>query len=91
MSLDEFHHNFRSDLQAIIAERVADGEGRFPSEELVFAELVMEHVAETGICDAPTVCHWNGKVGNARLRITGYALSSDETSRPVCDPLLWDR
>ena len=80
MSLDEFHHNFRSDLQAIIAERVADGEGRFPSEELVFAELVMEHVAETGICDAPTVCHWNGKVGNARLRITGYALSSDETA-----------
>ena len=80
MSLDEFHHNFRSDVQAIIAERVADGEGRFPSEELVFAELVMEHVAETGICDAPTVCHWNGKVGNARLRITGYALSSDETA-----------
>jgi hypothetical protein len=80
MSLEEFHHNFRSDMQTIIAERVADGEGAFPSEELVFAELVMEHVAETGICDAPTVCHWNGKVGNAKLRITGYALSSDETA-----------
>lgn len=80
MSLDEFHHNFRSDLQTIIAERVADGDGPFPSEELVFAEMVMEHVAESGICDAPTVCHWNGKVGNARLRITGYTLSSDETA-----------
>src|SRR6056297_318062 len=80
MSLEEFHRNFRSDLQAIITERVNAGEGPFPSEELVFAEMVMEHVAEAGICDSPTVCHWNGKVGNARLRITGYALSSDETA-----------
>ncbi len=80
MSLEEFHRNFRSDLQTIISDRVADGEGPFPSEELVFAERVMEHVAETEICDAPTVCHWNGLIGNAKLRITGYALSSDETA-----------
>lgn len=80
MSLEEFHRNFRSDLQTIIAERVEAGEGPFPSDELVFAEMVMEHVAETGICEAPTVCHWSGKVGNAKLRITGYALSSDETA-----------
>jgi len=46
MSLEEFHRNFRSDLQATIAERVEAGEGPFPSEELVFAEMVMEHVAE---------------------------------------------
>ena len=80
MSLEEFHHNFRSDMQTIIAERVGAGEGPFPSEELVFAEMVMEHVAESGICDAPKVCHWNGKIGNAKIRITGYALSSDETA-----------
>lgn len=80
MSLEEFHRNFRSDLQTIIAERVEAGEGPFPSDELVFSEMVMEHVAETGICEAPTVCHWSGKVGSAKLRITGYALSSDETA-----------
>ncbi|KFI29210.1 AIPR protein [Haematobacter massiliensis] len=80
MSLEEFHRNFRSDLQATIAERIEAGEGPFPSEELVFAEKVMEHVAETGICEEPIVCHWNGKVGNAKLRITGYALSADETA-----------
>ncbi len=77
MSIEAFHHNFRSDLQTIIAEREEAGESPFPSEELVFAEMVMEHVAETGICEPPTVCHWTGKVGNARLRITGYAVSSD--------------
>lgn len=80
MSLEEFHRNFRSDLQATISERVEAGEGPFPSEELVFAEKVMEHVAETGICEEPVVCHWNGKVGNAKLRITGYAVSADETA-----------
>lgn len=80
MSLEEFHRNFRSDLQTIIAERVEAGEGPFPSEELVFAEMVMDHVAETNICETPTVCHWNGQVGNAKLRITGYALSSDEAA-----------
>ncbi|MBE1237989.1 AIPR family protein [Phaeovibrio sulfidiphilus] len=80
MTLEEFHHNFRSDLQTIITERIEAGEGPFPSDELVFAELVMEHLAETGICDAPTVCHWSGKVGKANLRITGYALSSDEAA-----------
>ncbi|KZS49634.1 AIPR family protein [Rhizobium anhuiense] len=80
MSLEEFHRNFRSDLQTIIAERVEAGEGPFPSEELVFAEMVMDHVAETGICETPTVCHWSGMIGNAKLRITGYALSSDETA-----------
>jgi hypothetical protein len=46
----------------------------------VFAEKVMEHVADNGICEEPVVCHWNGKVGNAKLRITGYAISADETA-----------
>lgn len=80
MGFEDFHRNFRSDLQTILAERVEAGEGPFPSEELVFAEMVMEHVAEAGICETPSICHWNGKVGNAKLRITGYALSSDETA-----------
>lgn len=80
MSLEEFHRDFRSDLYTTIAERVEEGEGPFPSEELVFAEKIMEHLTETGICEESVVCHWNGKVGNAKLRITGYALSADETA-----------
>lgn len=80
MSLDEFHRNFRSDVQTIISERVEAGEGAFPSEELVFAEMVMEHITEAGICESPVICHWNGTVGLSKLRITGYALSADETA-----------
>lgn len=86
MTLEEFHRNFRSDLQATIAERVGGGgangggDDPFPAEELVFAEQVMEHLSVAGICDDPTVCYWTGRIGNARLRITGYALSADETA-----------
>lgn len=80
MSLEDFHRDYRSDILATVADRVASDEGPFPSEELVFAETVMEHISQANISDGPTVCHWNGTVGNAKLRITGYALSSDETA-----------
>ncbi|MFN4140508.1 AIPR family protein [Aestuariivirga sp.] len=80
MNLEEFHRNFRSDVQQTVADRVRADDGPFPSEELVFSETVMEHVAETVSCETPVVCHWNGTIGNAKLRITGYALSSDETA-----------
>ncbi|PYF10385.1 AIPR protein [Rhodobacter viridis] len=79
MSLEDFHQNFRALVQSTIAERVQAGDGPFPQEELVFAELVMERVADAGICEPPTVCHWSGKIGQSKLRITGFALSSDET------------
>lgn len=78
MSLEEFHHSFRALVHGTIAERVQANEGPFPSEELVFAELVMEHVANAGICEPATICHWSGTV-QGKIRITGYALSSDET------------
>jgi AIPR protein len=80
MSLEDFHRNFRADLHSTISDRVDAGEGPFPSGELVFAEMAMKHLAETNICEEPVVCHWNGSIGNAKLRITGYALASDATA-----------
>jgi hypothetical protein len=79
MSIEEFHRGIRSEIQTIVAERILSDEGNFPSEELIYAELAMEQVANANICDSPTICHWTGTIGNARLRITGYALSTDET------------
>lgn len=79
MSLEEFHRGFRALVQSTIAERVQTDDGVFPAPELVFAELVMEHIANAGICEPATICHWSGSIGAGRLRITGYALSSDET------------
>lgn len=79
MTIQDFHRGIRSEIQAIVAERILSDEGSFPSEELIYAELAMEQVANANICESPTICHWTGTIGNARLRITGYALSNDET------------
>lgn len=79
MSIEEFHRSLRAELQAVVAERLSSDEGGFPSEELIYAELAMDQIANANICESPTVCHWTGTIGNARLRITGYAQSADET------------
>lgn len=79
MDIEEFHRRFRAIVHGEVSDRLASGEGDFPSEELILAEKVMDHVHASGLCDSPTVCHWTGKVGSANLRITGHALSVDET------------
>ncbi|MEW6513566.1 MAG: AIPR family protein [Pseudomonadota bacterium] len=37
----------------------------------------MEHMAEIGMTFEPVVCHFQGRVGNANLRLSGYAMSDD--------------
>ena len=80
VSLEGFHRYFRSNLQTVIKDRIDAGESPFPSEELVFAEMVMNHAEEAGLCDTPMVCYWKGRVGNAPLRIAGYAAGADGSS-----------
>ncbi|MGX9854561.1 AIPR family protein [Limimaricola variabilis] len=67
----------------MVAEQVArqlnEPDVEFPSEELIFADLVMQHLQSAGLCDNYDVCHWTGKVGQAKLRISGHALSTDDT------------
>ena len=46
-------------------------------EELVFAGIVMEHMSEIGMTFEPVECHFEGKVGNANLRLSGYSVSDD--------------
>jgi len=69
------------DLQDFLREtqaevRVQMGEGS-PFAELVFSEIVMQHMAEIGMTFEPVVCHFQGKVGNANLRLSGYAISDE--------------
>lgn len=50
-------------------------------DELVFAGIVMEHMSEIGMTFEPVESHYEGTVGNAILRLSGYAMSDD------CDQL----
>lgn len=66
---------FLTQTQLDVREQVSDG---MPFAELAFSEIVMQHMAEAGMTSAePAVCHFNGKVANANLRLSGYALSDD--------------
>ncbi|XLZ69057.1 AIPR family protein [Massilia sp. SR12] len=72
MSIDlaEFLRETQADVRAQMSEGA-------PYAELVFSEVVMHHMAEVGMTFEPVVCHFPGKVGNAILRLSGYAMSED--------------
>lgn len=70
MTLDDFLEETRGE----IAAQMSDGS---PFAELVFCEVVMQHLVEAGMTFEPVVCHFQGKVGNANLRLSGYAISDD--------------
>lgn len=77
MNLDEFLRNTHDRVRGEVAERLQDAALPYPNDELIFSEVVMQHMADVGMADDPVVCHYSGKVGHANLRLAGYALSED--------------
>lgn len=55
------------------------GETDVPYPELVFAEVVMQHMADVGMTFEPVVCHYlhTGKGNVGTLRLSGYAISEE--------------
>ena len=77
MELAEFLLQTRADVKEEIADRMsAPGQG-YPYEETVFTEIVMSHMANIGMAFEPEPCHYERTIGNARLRLGGYAVSED--------------
>ncbi len=70
MTLEEFF----AETRAEVAAQMSDGS---PFAELEFCEVVMQHLVEAGMTFEPVVCHFDRKVGNANLRLSGYAMSED--------------
>lgn len=78
MKLEEFLRQTQAEVRAEIGERLGAPEENYPYPELVFAEKVMQHMSETGMTfDDPSVCHYSARIGNASLRLSGYAISED--------------
>lgn len=70
MTLDEF----LLDMRVEIATQMSDGSS---FTELIFCEIVMQHLMDAGMTFEPVVCHYQGKIGNANLKLSGYAISED--------------
>jgi hypothetical protein len=65
---------FLRETQAAVRSQMRDGA---LYEELVFCGIVMDHLSEIGMTFDPVECHFEGKVGQANLRLSGYSLSEE--------------
>ena len=77
MELDGFLRHTQTDVRANVDDRLGEG-GDYPYPESVFAEVVMEHMSEIGMTFEPAACHYTARVGNATLRLSGYAVSDEQ-------------
>lgn len=77
MELDDFLRETQEEVRGQIADRM-DLQGQTsPYPELVFTELVTQHMSEIGMTFDPVVCHYSAIISNARLKLSGYAISED--------------
>ncbi len=77
MTLEEFLLQTHAEVRTEIGNRLGTLQNEYPYAELIFAEIVMQHLPYIGMTFEPQICHFNGKLGNAQLHLTGYALSDD--------------
>jgi len=77
MELVDFLSQTQAEVRAETGERLGASGEAYPYPESVFAEIVMQHMSEIGMTFEPEVCHYSAKVGNANLRLSGFAVSDD--------------
>ncbi|HOX49917.1 MAG TPA: AIPR family protein [Fibrobacteria bacterium] len=77
MELVEFLAQTKSDVRNRIDQRTLEGADPFPFEEEVFTGIAMDHMCEHGLCHDPQQLHFERKIGNANLKLSGYAFSED--------------
>lgn len=77
MELGEFLLQVQGEVHSEIAERLAADTKEYPYPESVFTEIVMRHMSEIGMTFDPVVCHYSVSIGNARLHLSGYAISEE--------------
>ena len=77
MELEDFLRQTQAEVQAEIGERLGSSGEAYPYLESIFAEVVMQHMSEIGMTFEPEVCHYSAKVGNANLRLSGFAVSDE--------------
>lgn len=77
MELEEFLLQTRAEVKEEIADRLSVPGGDYPYEEKIFTEVVMQHMSDIGMTFEPEACHYERTIGNAKLRLGGYAVSED--------------
>lgn len=77
MDLQEFLLQTQAEIKAEINERFSMPGSPYPYPETVFSEVVMKHMSDIGMTFEPEICHYSAKVGNANVRLSGFAISDE--------------
>lgn len=78
MELEEFVQDLRDQVRSEVADRMGVGADSYPYTESVFVDVVTQHMSDEGMtAGEPEVCHHSGRIGNALVRVSGYAISDD--------------
>ena len=77
MELADFLRQTQAEVREGLISGADNPASGCPYPELVFTEVVMQHMCEIGMTFEPVVCHYSAKVSNANLRLSGYAVSDE--------------
>src|SRR5208282_2111573 len=77
MELVDFLRQTQAEVRSEIVDQFGSEADGYPYPESVFAEVVMQHMSQIGMTFDPQVCHYSAKVGNANIRLSGYAMSEE--------------
>lgn len=78
MELLEFLIQTQTEVRNEVAERLGASEGPYPYAESTFSEVVMQHMSDVGMTFDPQICQFQRRLGNATMRMAGYAISDDD-------------
>jgi hypothetical protein len=71
MDLIDFLRETQAEVRSQLTETT-------PAPDLAFSEIAMQHMAAIGMTFEPVVCPHRSKIGNAILRLSGYAISDEQ-------------
>ncbi|AZG74504.1 AIPR family protein [Shewanella livingstonensis] len=77
MELIDFLRQTNAEVRELLNERLAIPGEPYPYPESVFTEVIMQHMYDVGMTFEPVVCHFDAKVGNTNVRMSGYAMSDE--------------
>jgi len=83
MELLDFLLDTQASIRDEVAKELVPGEAPVPAEA-VFSAHIMTHMADQGITFEPTSCHYEARIGNSKVKVSGYAVSdtTDERGNP---------
>lgn len=69
MELVDFLRQTQAEVKELLNDRMEMPGEPYPYPESVFTEVMMQHMADVGMTFEPEVCHFDAKVGNAKVQI----------------------